>query len=103
MPGPLGQALWAQALPLGLWPLWAFLDSNIESISKIELKQNIKFTKVFESNVKHNPSDIIYNFSSRTELFRVIEYSILIRFRHNIVRVKKQNKEVVMNDTHGRK
>ena len=41
-----------------------FLESNAKSIEKIEFKQNLKITKLLESKLKHDPKDIIYNFSS---------------------------------------
>ena len=43
-----------------------FLESNLNSIEKVGIKQNVKLKKLIEANIKHNPKDIIYNFSSHT-------------------------------------
>ena len=41
-----------------------FFDPNIKAIEKMELKQNIKLYKMFAENIKHDPKDIIHNYSS---------------------------------------
>ena len=41
-----------------------FFDPNINAIEKMVLKQNIELSKIFEENIKHDPKDIIHNYSS---------------------------------------
>ena len=43
-----------------------FFEPNIKAMEKIELKQNAKLIKIFEENVKHDPKQIIHNYSSHT-------------------------------------
>ena len=41
-----------------------FFEPNIKAIEKIELKQNAKLAKLLAENTKHDPKQIIYNYSS---------------------------------------
>ena len=41
-----------------------FFEPNIKAMEKIELKQNDKLKKLLEENVKHDPKQIIHNYSS---------------------------------------
>ena len=43
-----------------------FFEPNIKAMEKIELKQNVKLIKIFEENVRHDPKQIIHNYSSHT-------------------------------------
>ena len=35
-------------------------------MEKIEMKQNVKLTKILEENIQHDPKQIIHNYSSHT-------------------------------------
>ena len=54
-----------------------FLDKNTSVLEGVELRQNVKLSKLLEENVKHDPRQIIHNYSSQ-ELTPDQE-SILIR------------------------
>ena len=41
-----------------------FFEPNIKAMEKIELKQNVKLTKILEENKPHDPKQIIHNYSS---------------------------------------
>ena len=41
-----------------------FLDKNTAHLQDVELRQNLKFAKLLEENVTHDPKQIIHNFSS---------------------------------------
>ena len=41
-----------------------FLDRNTHELEKIELRQNAKLTRLIAENVRHDPKQIIHNFSS---------------------------------------
>ena len=41
-----------------------FSEPNVEAMEKMELKQNLKLSKLFEENIKHDPKQVIHNYSS---------------------------------------
>ena len=41
-----------------------FFEPNVKAMEKMELKQNLKLSKLFEENIKHDPKQIIRNYSS---------------------------------------
>ena len=43
-----------------------FLEPNTKAMEKIEMKQNVKLTKILEENIQHDPKQIIHNYSSHT-------------------------------------
>ena len=45
-----------------------FMESNIKACKKVEQMQSYKISKLMGSKLKHNPEEVIYNFSSRNLL-----------------------------------
>ena len=41
-----------------------FMESNIKACKKVEQMQSYKISKLMGSKLKHNPEEVIYNFSS---------------------------------------
>lgn len=41
-----------------------FFEPNIKAMEKMELKQNMKLTRILEENIQHDPKQIIHNYSS---------------------------------------